>query len=151
MPSGRRAGQHFDATHHVTTEALIFLGELDPENVETYTVTAFWLRLRMHKDQEAEQVLREGLRNNPQSYEILFELGRLYDESYHDEARARNVWELAAKKWLALPADAQTEYKSAFDDIAVNLSRLEEDAGNLPQSIHWLEIAQKVSPIPDVL
>ncbi len=31
--SGRRAGQRFDATHGVTTEALIFLGELDPENV----------------------------------------------------------------------------------------------------------------------
>jgi SAM-dependent methyltransferase len=31
--SGRRAGQRFDAAHHVTTEALIFLGELDPENV----------------------------------------------------------------------------------------------------------------------
>jgi SAM-dependent methyltransferase len=31
--SGRRAGQRFDATHQVTTEALIFLGELDPENV----------------------------------------------------------------------------------------------------------------------
>jgi SAM-dependent methyltransferase len=33
MPSGRRAGQRFDAANHVTTEALIFLGELDPENV----------------------------------------------------------------------------------------------------------------------
>ena len=33
MSSGRRAGQRFDAEHHVTTEALIFLGELDPENV----------------------------------------------------------------------------------------------------------------------
>ena len=34
----------------------------------------------MHKDKQAEQVLREGLRNNPRSCEILFELGRLYDE-----------------------------------------------------------------------
>jgi SAM-dependent methyltransferase len=33
MPSGRRAGQRFDAAHGVSTEALIFLGELDPENV----------------------------------------------------------------------------------------------------------------------
>lgn len=31
--SGRRAGQRFDADHHVTTEALIFLGELDPEAI----------------------------------------------------------------------------------------------------------------------
>jgi len=33
MSAGRRAGQRFDAAHGVTTEALIFLGELDPENV----------------------------------------------------------------------------------------------------------------------
>jgi len=31
--SGRRAGQRFDAEHHVTTEALIFLGTLDPEAI----------------------------------------------------------------------------------------------------------------------
>jgi SAM-dependent methyltransferase len=31
--AGRRAGQRFDAEHHVTTEALVFLGELDPEAI----------------------------------------------------------------------------------------------------------------------
>jgi len=31
--SGRRAGQRFDAEHNVATEALIFLGELDPEAI----------------------------------------------------------------------------------------------------------------------
>lgn len=31
--SGRRAGQRFDAEHHVTTEALIFLHTLDPESI----------------------------------------------------------------------------------------------------------------------
>jgi SAM-dependent methyltransferase len=31
--SGRRAGQRFDAVHGVTTEALVFLGELDPEAI----------------------------------------------------------------------------------------------------------------------
>jgi len=31
--SGRRAGQRFDAEHGVTTEALLFLGELDPDAI----------------------------------------------------------------------------------------------------------------------
>jgi SAM-dependent methyltransferase len=31
--SGRRSGQRFDAMHGVVTEALIFLGELDPETI----------------------------------------------------------------------------------------------------------------------
>jgi SAM-dependent methyltransferase len=33
VSSGRRAGQRFDATRGVTTEGLIFLGDLDPEAV----------------------------------------------------------------------------------------------------------------------
>ena len=33
MSAGRRAGQRFDAEHGITTEALIFLGDLDPEAV----------------------------------------------------------------------------------------------------------------------
>lgn len=33
VSSGRRSGQRFDATHGVATEAVIFLGELDPEAI----------------------------------------------------------------------------------------------------------------------
>ena len=53
----------------------------------------------MGKTNEAEQFLREGFRANPESYEILIELGRLYFENYHDATRARNVWALAACRW----------------------------------------------------
>jgi tetratricopeptide (TPR) repeat protein len=122
--------------------------KLDPENIQTYTVTAYWLRLRMHKDKEAEQVLREGLRNNPRSYEILFELGRLYNESYHDTDRARNVWELGVRYWSALDDDAKKENKFIFEQITTHLGKLEEDAGNLPQAVNWLQAAQKASMTP---
>jgi tetratricopeptide (TPR) repeat protein len=121
---------------------------LDPDNVQTYTVTAYWLRLRMHKDKEAEQVLREGLRNNPQSYEILFELGRLYDESYHDTDRVRNVWELAVRYWSALDNDAKSENKLIFERITTHLGQLEENAGNLPQALNWFRASQKASETP---
>ena len=45
--------------------------ELDPHRVDTYLVTAYWLRNRMHKVNEAEQFLREGLRANPGNAAIL--------------------------------------------------------------------------------
>ena len=124
---------------------------LDPDNVTTYTVTAYWLRIRMHKDKEAEQVLREGLRNNPQSYEILFELGRLYDESYHDTEHARNVWELAVRKWSALDNDAKKENRLIFEQITTHLGQLEENAGHLPQAINWFRAAQTASLTPGEL
>ena len=121
--------------------------ELDPDNVQTYTVTAYWLR-RLHKDEQANQVLLEGLRNNPDSYEILFELGRLYDESYHDDVRARNVWEAAARKFLKLPADEQRSNKLIFERIATHLAELEENSGNLPEALNWFRAAQTASETP---
>ncbi len=125
--------------------------DLDPDNVQTYTVTAYWLRTRMHKDAEAEAFLHEGLRNNPDSYEILFELGRLYDESYHDTGRARNVWEAAIRKWLALTPQTQKENKLIFGQITDHLGKLEENAGNLQKAIDWFQASKKVSPTPDAL
>lgn len=121
---------------------------LDPDNVTTYTVTAYWLRSRMHQDKEAEQVLREGLRHNPESYDILFELGRLYDESHHDPSRARNVWELAVRYWLKLPPEEEKENKLIFEQITTHLGTLEENAGNYSQALNWFEAAQKVSLTP---
>jgi tetratricopeptide (TPR) repeat protein len=125
--------------------------DLDPDNVQTYTVTAFWLRIRMHKVAEAEAVLHEGLRNCPDSYDILFELGRLYDESYHDTGRARNVWNLAIRKWLKLDSDLQKDNRIIFEQITTHLGRLEEDAGNLPDALNWYQAAQKVSAVPAAL
>jgi tetratricopeptide (TPR) repeat protein len=125
--------------------------ELDPDNVQTYVVTAYWLRERMHKVPEAEQVLREGLRNNPDSYEILFELGRLYDENYHDTNRARNVWEAAVRKWLALKPQEQQDDRLTFEKITTHLAELEKASGNLPQALNWFHAAQKVSETPDAL
>jgi tetratricopeptide (TPR) repeat protein len=149
--------------------------DLDPDNVETYTVTAFWLRQRMNNVAEADAVLHEGLRNCPGSYEILFELGRLYYESYHDRNRARNVWEEGARQWLLLdpetprgkrpirelvmswisrPTDlveVQKENQLVMEQLTTHLGKLEEAAGNLPQAIEWFQAAQKVSSTPQII
>ena len=125
--------------------------DLDPDNVQTYTVTAFWLRERMNNVKEADAVLHEGLRNCPDSYDILFELGRLYYESYHDRDRARNVWEFGVRKWSKLDEAAKKDNRLIMEQLATHLAKLEEDAGNLPRAIEWFQAAQKVSLTPDVI
>jgi tetratricopeptide (TPR) repeat protein len=155
-----RFGRHFRITKHTHLEHsnereilpwLRLAADTDPQMIETYVVGAYFLRDHLKRPQEAEVFLREGLRNNPDSYEILFELGRLYYENYHDTDHARNVWELAIRKWLALPPEIQKENKIAFDKLAVNLAWLERDAGNYEDAIRWLQAAQKVSPAPGAL
>jgi hypothetical protein len=58
------------------------------------------LQTKLNRVPEAEQVLREGLRNNPNDPQLLFELGRIYFENYHMTRRsARNIWEAALRSW----------------------------------------------------
>jgi tetratricopeptide (TPR) repeat protein len=127
--------------------------ELDPQNVQNYTVTAFWLRQRMHKTAEANQVLLEGLRENPGSCDILFELGRLYAESDHDTNRAENVWLAAAKNWRPVEGsdDAVAANNFIYEKIATQLAETRLNAGQRQQAIQWFEAAQKVSQTPDAL
>jgi hypothetical protein len=81
----------------------------------------------------------------------LFELGRLYNENYHDPDRARNVWQLAFRRWLQQDSQAQKENKLDSEEITVHLARLEKDAGNYEDAIRWFQAAQKDSPAPDAL
>ena len=153
-------GRHFRVTEHThlahgqEREILPWLrisADLDPQRAETYTVAAYWLREKLGKVKEAEEFLREGLRNNPNSYEILFELGRLYRESLHDTERARNIWELALRKWSDQEAGKQKQDLFQLEQIAVNLARVEVEAGRFQHAIVLLELGKKASPNPAAL
>ena len=152
-----RFGRHFRITQHTHLEKntereilpwLRLAADLDPQKIETFTVGAFFLREHLNRPDQAEAFLREGLRNNPGNCELLFELGRLYRESIHDLDRARNVWELGVKKYIALPPKQMEDDKLIFEEIVVNLGRLEEEAGNFGPAINWLRAARQVSPNP---
>ncbi len=123
--------------------------DLDPHRVETYTVASYWLRSHLNKAQEAEQFLREGLRANPDSYEILFELGRTYNESFKDPIRARNVLELALKKWILREGKKEKPDTIGYEQIVAQLVSLEEKAQNWDKCVGYLQLLKKVSPIPD--
>ncbi|HEY3932348.1 MAG TPA: hypothetical protein VGM58_08255 [Verrucomicrobiae bacterium] len=125
--------------------------DTNPQMIESYTVAAYWLRLDLKKPKEAEAFLQEGLRNNPGNYELLFDLGRLYNENYHDTIRARNVWEAALRKWQAQSDEDKTNSLLIMDGIADQLAHLEEDSGNWKQAINYLEMAKKVSRDPDAV
>jgi tetratricopeptide (TPR) repeat protein len=123
--------------------------DLDPHRIETYTVAAYWLRSRLNKPKEAEQFLREGLRSNPDSYEILLEIGLVYYASYHDVTRARNVWELALKKWIQRESRKEKPDNENYEKILDNLIGLEEKAQNWAKCVEYLQLVKKVSPISD--
>jgi tetratricopeptide (TPR) repeat protein len=156
-----RFGRHFYVTEHTHLEGsgtkreilpwLRISAELDPERVETYTVAAFWLRKQLGKVEEAEAFLRDGLRANPDSFEILFELGRLYYENIRDVNHARNVLELALRKWQQQEAGKREPDWLLYREITAYLAQLEEKAGNLNEAVRYLELLKKASPVPEVI
>ena len=125
--------------------------DMNPQMVDTYTVAAYWLRTSLNDPKQAEAFLRDGLRNNPDSYEILFELGWLYYENYHDTFRARNLWELALRKWRLPGVQKREPDHFVLEEITVNLARLDEKAGNFESAIRYLTLAKEVSPTSAVL
>jgi len=133
--------------------------ELDPENIKTYVVTAFWLRTKLNQVSEAEQVLREGLRQNPDDPQLLFELGRIYFESYHDPARARNIWKAALRSWARQQSgvpqpdrlkmtNQNFDDRFIFEQLQTSLAQLEEKSGNPDAAIARWEQAKLASPAP---
>ncbi|MCS6830616.1 MAG: hypothetical protein RMM08_05560 [Armatimonadota bacterium] len=48
---------------------------LDPHFVQAYQVAGFMLSARLHRYEHARQLLEEGIRNNPKSYELYEETG----------------------------------------------------------------------------
>ena len=122
--------------------------ELDPNNIPNYVVAAYWLRSRLNKVEEAEEFLRVGLENNPNSYEILFELGRIYLENKHDLVRARNILEAALARWNEQNRDAKDPDNFVLAQIAWHLAALELDDGQKEKAITYMELAKKVSPDP---
>lgn len=122
--------------------------ELDPNRVETYTVTAYWLRRRLGKVAEAEQFLREGLRANPNSYEILFELGRIYAEDKQDPRRAINLWEAALVQWRKQASTKADPDTFLLLQITSHLATVEEAQGQYPKALEYMELWKHCSPEP---
>ena len=151
-------GRHFYPTVHVhlkdgeEREMLPWLriaSELDPQSIETYVVTAYWLRDRLHKVDEAEQILRTGLDANPNSPELLYELGRLFYENRKDLDRARNVWIFALRRWHEVEEAKPTPDKVLLAQLLGGLARIESQDGQFPAAIGYLKQLKEISPSPE--
>jgi tetratricopeptide (TPR) repeat protein len=130
---------------------LKFSAELDPNRVETYTVSAYWLSQRLGKPNEAKAFLREGLLANPGNPAILFELGRIAANNDKDISHAVNLFELAATNWQKQEAPKKEPNTFLLEQIYGQLARIEEERGNFPKAIEYLGEVKKLSPHPDAI
>jgi tetratricopeptide (TPR) repeat protein len=150
-----RFGRNFFPTVHThlqgdtTREILPWLklsAEMDPHRIDTYVTTSYWLRTRLDKPDEAEQFLREGLRANPDSPEILLELGRVNYYNKKNPRVARNIWELALARWRRQNAAGENPDPRVQEEILGELVRDDQQSGDLKQLLADLEELEKATP-----
>ena len=146
--------EHTELSGAETRELLPWLrlsAELNPTNSLTYTLGAYLLRQHVHKPNEALEFLREGLSVNTSSFEILYELGRLFDEDFHDARRAENLWEKALEKWEATEGKNPEPDVTAYRETLTHLATSKEKSGNISEAIVYLSRVKKISPSPDAI
>jgi tetratricopeptide (TPR) repeat protein len=112
-----------------------FAAAVNPHEIEAYLEAAYWLRRDGRHLVEAEAFLRRGLRANPRSYEISFELGRIFEEDRDAPPVARIYWESALCQWDQCNAGRKMPDTYLLRCITGRLARLEERQGNYEQAL----------------
>jgi tetratricopeptide (TPR) repeat protein len=145
-----RPSRHTHLSGNAVGEMLPWLklsAELDPQRIQTYIVTAYWLRTGLGKPAEAEDFLREGLRANPHSPDLQFALAQIYLEKGKDYARAKNILIAAKKEWHkrddSKPAVSKNGEEAKdyllLESILGSLVKEEEATGHLDQAVRYLQ------------
>ena len=156
-----RLARHFKVTEHTHlagghTEAevlpwLRLASEFDPHQVEVYTTAAYWLADRLGKPEQAEVFLRRGLRANPDSEEILLELGRLAWQNQRDAERARHLWQAAERAWRLHNGTLNETNRLVLGRIVGLRAQMEEELGNYEEAIRYWTRLQELSPHPEAV
>ena len=124
---------------------LRFTTKMDPNNVEAYLTTAFWLEDSIQRPDVAEAVLREAQLNNPKDYRVINARAKMLFGTGDDE-KAAMLLDTAIKLWPSTqdPGDKQTQL-----DLAQMLSYrafLFELKGDRAQAIDFFRRAHAAMP-----
>ena len=107
-PSG-----HFHIEHDNIKEMMPWLWlsiKMDPQNIETYLVTSFWLSNAAKKPNMALEVLKEAQLNNPYNYQVEIEKGRIYLKQGRLD-KAKHAFDTALLFWTKT-ADQLNEFEN---------------------------------------
>jgi tetratricopeptide (TPR) repeat protein len=97
---------------------LRFTTEMDPNNVDAYLTTAYWLEGSIRRPDLAEAVLREAQMNNPKDYRVINERAKMLFGTGND-GKAATLLDAAIKLW---PGGQDPEDQQTRIDLAQMLS-----------------------------
>jgi tetratricopeptide (TPR) repeat protein len=122
--------------------------DLDPHQIEAFTTGAYWLE-RLNKIDDAEQFLREGLRSNRGSPELLYELGRLTFQYRKDMARAQTLFSVALRRWNEVEKSKKEPDIALKRNILAGLAEVAMQQKRTDEAIEFFKQLKEVSPHPE--
>lgn len=129
--------EHIHLSDYEASEILPWLKlaiELDPNNIEFYLISAFWLSKEVKRNDIAINLLKDGMALNPYSYMFHMELGRIFLRSKKYE-KALHHFNTSIIFWPFPLSSESTEAK--YDRAQIQLYRgyLLEHYGKLDEAI----------------
>lgn len=113
---------------------LYFTLKADPYNLEAIGVTAFWLTTELNRPDLAEQILQEAQKDNPRSYSIRQEKGRLYIKTANHD-RAAMEFDTGLRLARSAPEWTNDQFRIDMAEMLMYRGLLHETRGNTNQAI----------------
>jgi len=120
---------------------MLYSVKLNPKNEKAYIIGGYWLGMRLNKLNEAINFLREGIKNNPESWEIYLTLGEIYLVALKDYQNARIYLEKAKDLAESKKAD-----KFDLRSIYTFLAEAYDKTGYPKESVDLYEKLLKIFP-----
>ena len=111
---------------------LYYSVKLNPHNVKAYVIGGYWIGSRLGRVDEALKFLNEGLKHNPDTWEIYSEVGSLY---FHQKQDYQQAIKFFSKAVSFMTDDNSDEHDKshAFTFLAASYDR----TGNLDKAIEY--------------
>jgi hypothetical protein len=120
--------------------------DMDPHRIQTYVTASYWLRTQWTSRTRRSNFSGKGCDANPDSFEILVELGYVYDLNKKNPGVARNVLEEALEKWKEQDVAGLKPSPKARVEILDGMVRVDKELNNPRQMLADLEALAAVSP-----
>jgi len=120
---------------------------LNPHNVRAFLITSFWVDKKLGKPDEAERILREGLRYNRRNWQLHYELGRLY--------ATRNKPDQALNYYIRaldfFPVEQQEDNKLELSSVLRSLAAVFKEKGDPGRAAAVYQKIMEINPTEETV
>ena len=116
---------------------------LNPHNVRAFIISAYWVGNRLKKQDQAERIIREGLRYNNTNWQLRYELGKIH--ASREEYKKATVQYLNAIRFFPNKPFEESELEQA--NIWRSIAGVYEERGLYDEAVEAYSNVLRLHPL----